>query len=44
MHLLTENLKEKMIEWRHNFHKFPELGFKEIRTATLITELLTDFG
>ncbi len=44
MHLPTENLNEEMIEWRHNLHKFPELGFKEVRTAKFISKLLTDFG
>ena len=44
MHLPTKNLNEEMIEWRHNLHKFPELGFKEIRTSKFISELLKGFG
>ena len=44
MHLPTETLNKEMIEWRHNLHKFPELGFKEIRTAKFISKLLTGFG
>ena len=44
MNLPTENLRDKMIEWRHELHKHPELGFNEIKTAKLISELLNNFG
>ena len=44
MNLPTKSLKQDMITWRHNIHKFPELGFNEIRTSNLVAELLTSFG
>jgi amidohydrolase len=33
-----------MIEWRRDFHRHPELGFEEHRTAARIAELLTGWG
>ncbi|MDG2473722.1 MAG: amidohydrolase [Paracoccaceae bacterium] len=44
MKLQTESLKKEMIAWRHEFHKYPELGFQEVRTSKLIAELLRSFG
>ena len=44
MKLPTERLKNEMITWRRTIHKFPELGFNEIRTTKLISDLLTSFG
>ncbi len=44
MNLPTESLKQEMVKWRRQIHKFPELGFNEIRTSDLITKLLTSFG
>ena len=29
---------------RRDFHQFPELGFKEIRTSGIVAEVLTSFG
>jgi amidohydrolase len=33
-----------MIEWRRDFHRHPELGFEEHRTAARIAELLEGWG
>ena len=44
MNLPTKNLKGEMIAWRHELHKYPELGFNEIRTAKFIAKLLNNFG
>jgi len=33
-----------MIEWRRDFHRNPELGFEEHRTAARIAELLVGWG
>ena len=44
MNLPTESLKQDMITWRHDIHKYPELGFNEIRTCKLVAQLLTSFG
>ena len=34
----------EMIEWRHDFHAHPELGFDEHRTSAQVAELLESFG
>ena len=37
-------LKIEMTAWRHDFHRHPELGFQEERTAGIVATLLTSFG
>lgn len=31
-------------QWRHDFHRHPELAFEEQRTSARVAELLTDWG
>jgi amidohydrolase len=38
------HIHDEMIRWRHDFHRFPEICFREIRTAAKIAELLRSFG
>ncbi len=38
------NLKEEMISLRRDFHKHPELGFNEKRTAGIVENYLKDCG
>lgn len=38
------NLKNEMIEIRRDFHQYPELGFKEERTAKLVANYLRNLG
>ncbi|MFD2830962.1 amidohydrolase [Corticicoccus populi] len=38
------DLKSTLIEWRRDFHKHPEVGFLEMRTASLVAKRLTDLG
>jgi len=38
------SLKNEMIELRRNFHRFPELGFKEERTSKKIADYLKGIG
>ena len=40
MNLPTESLKQEMIEWRHDIHQYPEVGFNEFRTTSFIIKLL----
>ena len=40
----TANLKQAMAQWRHDFHRHPELGFNEHRTSDRVAELLESFG
>ncbi len=35
---------EDAIAYRREFHKYPEIGWKEIRTSARIAEILTDMG
>ena len=44
MNASANGLQDQMIEWRHDFHQYPELGFTEHRTAARISELLKRFG
>ena len=36
--------EEELIEWPHQLHKFPELGFEEHQTAEFIAEKLNQMG
>jgi len=35
---------EEMAEWRQDFHRHPELGYEEQRTARIVAERLQSFG
>ncbi len=37
-------LQASLVQWRRDFHRFPELGFKEKRTASVIAEKLVAWG
>jgi amidohydrolase len=37
-------IHEEMIGWRRDFHRHPEMSFKEDRTAAKVSELLRSFG
>ena len=40
----ASELLPQLIEWRREFHRHPELGFQETRTAGMIAERLGDLG
>lgn len=40
----TQHLQDTLREWRHDFHRHPELGFEEHRTSEQVVSLLTSFG
>jgi len=40
----TAYLRDRMTQWRHDFHAHPELGCEEQRTAKTIARLLDSFG
>ena len=46
MHIRSEikQIEGKIIKWRRDFHQYPELSFKEIRTAEKITSELKSMG
>ncbi len=37
-------LQDKMISYRHDFHKYPELGFHEFRTSARVADVLDSLG
>jgi amidohydrolase len=37
-------IHEEMIGWRRDFHRHPEMSFKEVRTAAKVADLLRSFG
>lgn len=37
-------LHNKLQDYRHDFHKYPEVGFNEIRTSARVAEILADLG
>ena len=41
---LSENLEDKLIAYRRDFHKYAETGWLELRTSSLIARRLTDLG
>lgn len=39
-----KSIEEKMITWRHDFHKYPEVSNREFRTAEIIAKHLESLG
>lgn len=39
-----EEILNKLVEWRRDFHKYPESGWTEFRTAALVAKHLTALG
>ena len=42
--LLVDQLEQRVIEWRHDFHRNPELGNRETRTAGIVADHLRRLG
>ncbi|ASC70140.1 Putative amidohydrolase YhaA [Halomicronema hongdechloris C2206] len=42
--LTIRSLQPQLVRWRRALHQHPELGFKEINTAHLISQQLTQWG
>jgi aminobenzoyl-glutamate utilization protein A len=40
----VNHLKEKVIAWRREFHRYPEVGWTEFRTSARIADILTEMG
>ncbi|MGI6685903.1 MAG: amidohydrolase [Bacillota bacterium] len=41
---IVQEIRPLLIEYRRDFHKYPEVGWTEFRTAVKITEILLDLG
>ena len=40
----ADELLPKLVEWRRDFHRHPELGFEEVRTAGVVAAHLQELG
>ena len=40
----VKKINQMIINWRRDFHQYPELGFKEFRTADIIEKELKSMG
>ncbi|MDE0142752.1 MAG: amidohydrolase [Caldilineaceae bacterium] len=40
----ADELLPKLVEWRRDFHRHPELGFQEVRTAGIVAAHLQELG
>ncbi|MGO1923874.1 MAG: amidohydrolase [Jeotgalicoccus sp.] len=38
------SLHSQLINWRRDFHQYPELGFLEMRTSTIVADVLNKLG
>ncbi len=41
---MMSDLEKKLIEWRRDFHRHPETGFLEMRTASIVASILDKLG
>lgn len=41
---MNEQLKQQLIKWRRDFHRYPEQGFLEMRTASIVLAELDRLG
>ena len=39
-----KDIEKNIIDWRRDFHRYPELGFDEHRTSKIIGEALKEMG
>ena len=39
-----DSLMQKVVEWRHEIHQYPELSNREFKTAAKVAKHLTDLG
>jgi len=42
--MISAYLQKSMMEWRHEIHRQPELGFEETSTAATVARLLSEWG
>lgn len=41
---MKDELTTRLSEWRRDFHKYPETGFLEMRTASIVASMLDELG
>ncbi|MDJ0931523.1 amidohydrolase [Breoghania sp.] len=42
--MFDADLISQAVAWRHDFHRYPELGFEETRTSETVARLLSSWG
>lgn len=42
--MVNEQLAKNLVTWRRDFHQYPETGFLEMRTASIVAGILDDLG
>jgi len=40
----AKDIQDKLVAYRHDFHKNPEVGFEEVRTSAKVAEVLATLG
>jgi amidohydrolase len=40
----AHRIRDQLVDWRRDFHRHPELGFQEKRTAGIVAAVLQDLG
>jgi amidohydrolase len=40
----ANEIERQLVDWRREFHMYPELGFQETRTAARVAEVMTSLG
>jgi amidohydrolase len=40
----AQSMRDQLVRWRRDLHTHPELGFQEVRTASIVTEHLQRLG
>lgn len=42
--MISTEVVESMVRWRHDFHRHPELAYREERTAKIVAQTLRELG
>ncbi len=40
----AKEIQDKLVAYRHDFHRFPEVGFTEVRTSSRVADALASLG
>ncbi len=44
LHEEAKRMLPTLIEWRRDFHRWPELGFQEVKTSERVAKILSEYG
>ena len=40
----SQEMANQLVEWRRDFHRHPEGGFREVRTSQIVAQTLQELG